>query len=151
VDVGLPPATVAALDRLTEVQPHRVVGRLVRQLRAPESQGGYLPLAAGRVADVLGPHAPPFLVFGHTHAADARPLRAGTTYLNTGTWCSRGPRPGDSSLAAATRTWVEVDLVDNPRDAWGRILHWSNDGSAQLLAEVDPAGSVHCASPVTAP
>lgn len=146
VDIALPAATVAALDRLTEVLPHRVVRRLVRQLWLPESYGGYLPQAAGRVANLLGPYAPPFLVFGHTHAADARSLRRGTTYLNTGTWCSRGPRPGDSSLAAVTRTWVEVDLVEDPWRTGARVLHWSRAGSPEVLAEVDPAGDVHRAS-----
>jgi len=143
LDIALPPATVDAIDRLTEVQPHRVVRRLVRQLLPPESHGGYLPQAAGQVAHLLQDHAPRFLVFGHTHAADARPLTEGTTYLNTGTWCSRGPRPGDSSLADVTSTWVEIDLVDEPGHACAKVLHWSKAGSAELLAEVDPSGTVH--------
>jgi len=143
LDVGLPPATVDAIDRLTEVQPDRVIRRLLRQLLTQESYGGYLPQAAGRVAHLLQDHAPRFLVFGHSHAADARPLTPGTTYLNTGTWCSRGPRPGDSSLADVTSTWAEIDLVEKPGDACAKVLHWSKAGSAELLAEVDPAGTVH--------
>jgi UDP-2,3-diacylglucosamine pyrophosphatase LpxH len=147
MDINLPLDTVVALDRLSETAPHRVLVRLALQLLgAPQLYGGYLPAAADQVAELLGPHAPRFLVYGHTHAADARPLNSGTTYLNTGTWCSRGPRSGESSLSAATRTWVEVDLEDDPARAHARVLHWSGNGSAELLAEIDPAGSVRRAT-----
>lgn len=141
-EIGLSPEAVVALDRLTEVAPHRVVVRLAGELRGAGSTGGYLPRAAGRMADVLGRQAPALLVFGHTHAADVRALRPGTTYLNAGTWSSRGPRAGTSSLGAPRRTWLELSLGEDGARPSARVLRWSPTGSAEPLAEVDPTGRV---------
>ena len=91
----------------------------------------------------LGPAAPPYLVYGHSHAADAIALgpaqdahgrsgRRPTTYLNTGTWCRRGPGPGDTTLTPAGSTWVEVS--DDPGYP-ARVCSWTNDGP-RLLAEI---------------
>jgi hypothetical protein len=64
------------------------------------------------------------------------------TYLNTGTWSLRGPRPGDTTLPPVTSTWVEVDVVDGSVAACARVLHLAGDGAHTVLAEADTRGRV---------
>lgn len=151
-DVGLPPEVVLRLDRLGEHQPAAIVSRLLRQSVRRGREPGYLVGAAQAVRDVLGDAAPPFLVMGHSHAADARLLpghrhsghrhSASVVYLNTGTWSVRGPRPRDTSLLPVRSTWVEIDPADGPRPAQARVLHLSEDGTRTILAEAEATGRI---------
>ncbi len=146
--LGVPLGTAQRLDAVSERSAVQILTRIGRQVararagaRRPED--GYLPIAAGAVLRTLGPAAPPYLIYGHSHAADAialdppeqpngRSNGRSTTYLNTGTWCRRGPGPGDTTLTPAGTTWVEVS--DGPGHP-ARICSWTNDGPA-LLAEI---------------
>ena len=147
-ELGVPLETAQRLDSVSErsaVQVLARVGRAMARARAGKRrpEDGYLPAAAAVVLRTLGPAAPPYLVYGHSHAADAIALGSGarslagsglrpTTYLNTGTWCRRGPRPGDTTLTPAGSTWVEVS--DDPGFP-ARVCSWTGDGP-RLLAEV---------------
>ena len=146
--LGVPLATAQRLDAVSERSAVQVLARIGRQIaraRAGERRpaDGYLPTAASAVLQILGPAAPPYLVYGHSHAADAIALASlgqssaqsggqPTTYLNTGTWCRRGPGPGDTTLTPAGATWVEVSSgPGHPARVWS----WTS-GGPQLLAEV---------------
>ena len=146
--LGVPLAIAQRLDAVSERSAVQILTRIGRQVargraggRRPED--GYLPIAAGAVLRTLGPAAPPYLIYGHSHAADAIALEPpgqangpsngrSTTYLNTGTWSRRGPGPGDTTLPPAGATWVEVS--DGPGHP-ARICSWTNDGP-RLLAEI---------------
>ena len=150
--LGLTLATAQRLDAGSERSAVQILARIGRQIarqRAGERRpaDGYLPTAAAAVLRTLGPAAPPYLVYGHSHAADAitlAPLGRGvdpsdgqshgcpTTYLNTGTWCRRGPGAGGTTLTPAGATWVEIS--DGPGHP-ARVLCWT-DGGPQMLAEV---------------
>ena len=154
--LGLSLATAQRLDAGSERSAVQILARIGRQIarqRTGERRpaDGYLPTAAAAVLRTLGPAAPPYLVYGHSHAADAitlAPLGRGvdrsdgdsngqpngspTTYLNTGTWCRRGPGAGDTTLTPAAATWVEIS--DGPGHP-ARVLCWTT-GGPQLLAEV---------------
>ena len=135
-ELGLPLLTAAQLDAVSERSALQVLARIATARgghRRPVN--GYLPKGAEAVLRTLGPATPPYLVYGHSHAADAIELGSpgcATTYLNTGTWCRRGPRPGDTTLRAANATWVEVE--DGPGHP-ARVLSWTG-AEPQLLAEV---------------
>ncbi|MDQ1666364.1 MAG: hypothetical protein QOH75_2395 [Actinomycetota bacterium] len=146
-DVQLPRDVVLDLDRLGQRHPAAVVARLLSQAARRGQYPGYLVAAAHDVRQALGDAAPPFLVMGHSHAADARLLdshdhASPMTYLNTGTWSLRGPRPGDTTLPPVTSTWVEVDVVDGSVAACARVLHLAGDGAHTVLAEADTRGRV---------
>ena len=134
--LGVPLGTLQRLDAESERSAVQILARIGRQIAtgragARRPADGYLPTAASAVRQTLGPTAPPYLIYGHTHAADAialaspgqpngqstgrssgqstgqstgRPTTRPTTYLNTGTWCRRGPGPGDTTLTPAGAT-----------------------------------------------
>jgi len=135
-ELGLPLATAQQLDAMSERSAVQVLTRIARQCvgRFP-AEDGYLPKAAQAVATILGQSTPPYLVYGHNHAADAIPIShpsVFSTYLNTGTWCRRGPRPGGTSLTPASATWVEID--DGPGHR-ARVCAWV-DSEPRVLAQV---------------
>jgi UDP-2,3-diacylglucosamine pyrophosphatase LpxH len=145
-EVGLAEECVLRLDQLGHHQPAAILARLVRQT-LNRKDPGYLVVAAQAARDALAHAAPPFLVMGHGHAADARLLRSDradhpAVYLNTGTWSSRGPRPRDTTLPPVTTTWVEIEPSRGPAAARARVLHLAGDGARTVLAEADATGQV---------
>jgi UDP-2,3-diacylglucosamine pyrophosphatase LpxH len=145
-EVGLAEDCVRRLDLLGQHQPAEIVARLVRQTLHPTSPG-YLVGAAQAVRDALGDAAPPLLVMGHSHGADARLLSSHgsdtpVVYLNTGSWSLRGPRPRDTTLPPVTKTWVEIEPPRGRSPARARVLHLAGDGARTVLAEADATGRV---------
>jgi UDP-2,3-diacylglucosamine pyrophosphatase LpxH len=145
-EVGLAEDCVLELDRLGQHQPAAIVARLARQ-RMRRNDPGYLVGAAHAVRELLGDAAPPFLVMGHSHGADARLLCSDTysapvVYLNTGTWSLRGPRPRDTTLAPVTSTWVEIEPARGREPARAGVLHLADDGTPTVLAEASATGCV---------
>ena len=108
-EIGLPPATLAAIDRLSETSPAQMARRLAR-LGANRARGLAPPagpadppnpgtvedrvIAAAQAIDGLlaeKDRSVPFYVFAHTHRAAAQPLRRSggpPWYLNTGPWAA---------------------------------------------------------------
>jgi len=148
--VDLSEQCVLDLDRLGQHGPVAILCRLARQA-VRRSDRSYLILAAHKVRQALGDAAPPFIVMGHSHSADARLLVSEThaapaVYLNTGTWSLRGPGVRDTTLRPTTRTWVEIDPAKGRRTARAEVLHLAGDGTRMLLAEATATGSVTRAS-----
>jgi len=142
-EVALAYDCVLRLDEAGRRSPPAIVARLVRQwIRAGDRS--YLPLAAQAVRVGLGGAAPPFLVMGHSHAADARRLATAqgreVFYLNSGTWSVRGPKQEDTTLPATSMTWVEVDGPEGRSSARARVLWLSDEGVPAVLAEADGTG-----------
>jgi hypothetical protein len=137
---------VLLLDQLGQHHPAAIMARLVRQT-LNRKDPGYLIGAAQAARDALAHAAPPFLVMGHGHAADARLLSSASSdtpvvYLNTGTWSARGPRSRDTTLPPVTTTWVEIEPARGGAAARARVLHRSGDGARTVLAEADATGHV---------
>jgi len=146
VEVGLAEECVLLLDQLGQHHPAAIMARLVRQT-LNRKDPGYLIGAAQAARDALAHAAPPFLVMGHGHAADARLLSSASSdtpvvYLNTGTWSARGPRSRDTTLPPVTTTWVEIEPARGGAAARARVLHRSGDGARTVLAEADATGHV---------
>jgi len=145
-EVKLAEDCVRRLDLLGEHRPAQIVARLARQALHRTSPD-YLVGAAQAVRDALGEAAPPLLVMGHGHGADARLLSSHgsgnpVVYLNTGTWSRRGPRPRDITLPPVTMTWVEIEPSRGRAPARARVLHLAGDGARTVLAEADATGRI---------
>jgi hypothetical protein len=118
-EIGLPPATLAAIDRLSETSPARVAQCMARlaanraQRRTPPAGPTDPPnpgtaedriLAAARAIDGLlaeKGRSVPFYVFAHTHRPAALPLGPSGEppwYLNTGPWASGFSKPAFSCV-----------------------------------------------------
>jgi UDP-2,3-diacylglucosamine pyrophosphatase LpxH len=145
-EVALSEGHLLRLDDVGRRNPAAILARLVRE--TTRSTGpGYLVDAAYGAREALGDDSPPFLVMGHSHAADARPLRSDrygrpVVYLNTGTWSVSGPRPRDTTLRPVTMTWVEIEAPRGLIPARARVLHAAADGGRTVLAEADATGIV---------
>lgn len=135
--VGLDPATVEAIDELSEVSIGSMAARLlsksfVHRARGgrPTQRGGYLHRATVAIHRVLASSqaSAPYYVFGHTHIAERFPVLTGASppeYLNTGTWSPRlpgglAPRDGSPLL---TFVRIQADTGLSPR---GEVLVWDD-------------------------
>ena len=132
--VGLPQATLHALDELSVHPPHQTLVRLRRRL-ARASRRTLLrsrcvgPTGAQRGSETWTARdlhtqlsasgvAVPFYLFGHTHAPAQEPLHEGQDtpqYLNTGCWSPDRRHRGEDGLRP---TWVAVTTGSEGPAAW---------------------------------
>jgi UDP-2,3-diacylglucosamine pyrophosphatase LpxH len=73
------------------------------------------PEAIGRIVRA------PFIVFGHSHKAESRPLPSGGTYFNTGSWLHDGERPAFTHL-----------IISGDEEPRAELRQWGDGGSTPL-------------------
>jgi UDP-2,3-diacylglucosamine pyrophosphatase LpxH len=128
-EVGLPPAALAAVDRLAAQTARAMPRRLAaKALRIPAEH--YMPRAARALNRILSSEEKqvPNYVFAHTHAAAQIPLGSANgqpVYLNAGTWSSityvRGERAGDPAALG----FVEIS-ASGSKATKGCLMLWND-------------------------
>jgi UDP-2,3-diacylglucosamine pyrophosphatase LpxH len=142
-EIGLPPATLAAIDRLSETSPAQMARRVARLAanrarRLPPPAGPADPPNPGTVEDRVIAAAQaidgllaeksrsvPFYVFAHTHRPAAQPLRrpgGPPWYLNTGPWATTGSaQPAFSCVRIEVGDGAPVARLEAWNDAAGEL------------------------------
>ncbi|MDQ3779126.1 MAG: hypothetical protein M3354_01075 [Chloroflexota bacterium] len=141
-ELGLPPDTLVAIDRLSMVSAGSMTSRLARKLtvnpvrrfrvrsRVAIGSPSYLFQAALVIHQLLqaAGKAVPFYVFGHAHRADQLPLAVDAStpsYLNSGSWTGADrallPSPGGRHF-----TFIEISRKPNTLEPVARLLRWND-------------------------
>jgi hypothetical protein len=161
-EIGLSYETVAAIDELAATSAMGLRARLAstlvvepvrHRLRRAEPEDGvpearrarYLHRAALAVQEILRADGKevPYVVFGHSHLAEYRPLISPglvPAYLNPGSWTGSDPASPDSPRSRAASMFVEVDFAPDTDAPTARVMRWddSNGIAEPWAAASDP-------------
>ena len=117
--LGLPLASLFAIDRLSETDLWSIAARLMRRGlgRDPESPASFLGPAAERVHAILAAagHDVRIYVFGHTHAPVVRPLGPAAPealFANAGSWAGLRPAELDARIGLGRYPYLRISAAD---------------------------------------
>ncbi len=147
-ELGLSYETVVAIDELAAGSAMGLRSRLAatlvaepvrRRWRRAEPEGSaretrrarYLHRAALAVHDILraGGKNVPYVIFGHAHLAESRPLvgpEPVPAYLNPGSWTVSNPASSGLPAGSVASTFVEIDVTSDRELPTARVMRWDD-------------------------